>query len=67
MPRCFACIHCGKCGPPESDAKVRPQGYCMFCGMQNDATASVCSSCGKVLPRLPGDAGRQRPGARSDC
>lgn len=54
MPRCFACIHCGKCGPPESDAKSNPPGYCIFCDRQNAADAKRCSSCGKLLPRPAG-------------
>lgn len=55
MPRCFACIHCGKCGPPSSDAKVRPIGYCIFCDTQNDASDVNCKTCGKRLPLPPGN------------
>lgn len=54
MPRCFACIHCGKCGPPASDAKVRPAGFCAFCGTQNKAGQARCATCGKPLPLPPG-------------
>jgi hypothetical protein len=54
MPRCFACIHCGKCGPPSSDARVRPAGYCAFCGTQNAADEARCARCGKPLPLPPG-------------
>ncbi len=54
MPRCFACIHCGKCGPPSSDAKVKPRGFCAFCSTQNESDARVCKKCGKPLPMPPG-------------
>ena len=52
MPRCFACIHCGKCGPPSSDAKVKPAGWCIFCRTQNEADAKMCANCGKPLPMV---------------
>ena len=55
MARCFYCHHCGKCGPGSGGGgKLNPRGYCIFCGTQNDEDATVCASCGKVLPPAPG-------------
>ena len=62
MPRCFACIHCGKCGPPSSDAKVKPAGWCIFCRTQNEVDAKVCANCGKPLPKIPGSFQRNTGG-----
>ena len=54
MARCMYCFHCGGCGPSSFDPKVKPAGYCIFCGTQNDAEDEVCATCGKRLPAVPG-------------
>ena len=66
MPRCFACIHCGKCGPPSSDAKVKPAGWCIFCRTQNEADAKVCANCGKAT-QVPFQPRGDRPVLCREC
>lgn len=63
MARCFYCCHCGRCGPgSDGGGKLNPPGYCPFCQTRNPGDATVCTTCGKTLPKPAGVQGRGSAG-----